>query len=314
MIAATLGEFIGKCRSVHGDRYDYSLVEYKGRERRVEIRCADHGIFWQSAGNHLAGKGCRECAKLAVSAKLTHSVEDFVIKAKAKHGSRYDYSQTEYKAAKEKVAIRCRVHGVFFQMPVNHCNGQGCPACAKTFRGRKRMLGNDVFLARAASHGDWYEFLTNYKGASKDILVLCKRCGSEHWQPASCIIAGHGCKSCRMSIGEKRIVNFLRKHNIDFTHQWTPDGGIFGARGKSFDFMVSCGLIIEFDGRQHFEPVPRFGGEQAFELQKIRDGDKNRWAKENNKHLIRIPYTAMESVDSILEDAILKMFVDGGGI
>ena len=57
----TTEEFIGKARKTHGDRYDYSLVEYKTSQAKVKIICHIHGIFEQIALNHLNGTGCPVC-------------------------------------------------------------------------------------------------------------------------------------------------------------------------------------------------------------------------------------------------------------
>ena len=54
-----------KAREVHGDRYDYSRVEYKSGHEKVEIVCPEHGSFWQSPNNHTKGDtaaGCPGCA------------------------------------------------------------------------------------------------------------------------------------------------------------------------------------------------------------------------------------------------------------
>lgn len=56
----TQDEFIERSRSVHGNKYDYSKVEYKGKEQKVLIICSEHGEFWQLAGNHLTGRGCSD--------------------------------------------------------------------------------------------------------------------------------------------------------------------------------------------------------------------------------------------------------------
>lgn len=50
-----------KARKVHGDRYDYSLVEYKGARKLVKIKCKIHGVFEQMSFNHLNGAGCPTC-------------------------------------------------------------------------------------------------------------------------------------------------------------------------------------------------------------------------------------------------------------
>lgn len=61
----TTQEFIEKARKVHGDRYDYSKVEYKTSHEKVEIGCTEHGSFWQSPANHAREykTGCPGCAE-----------------------------------------------------------------------------------------------------------------------------------------------------------------------------------------------------------------------------------------------------------
>jgi very-short-patch-repair endonuclease len=49
-------------KEVHSERYDYSLVKFRGAENKIEIICKKHGSFWQSANVHREGHGCPECA------------------------------------------------------------------------------------------------------------------------------------------------------------------------------------------------------------------------------------------------------------
>lgn len=53
--------FTNKAREVHGDKYDYSKVDYNLSENYLTIICPEHGEFKCSANNHLRGKGCRLC-------------------------------------------------------------------------------------------------------------------------------------------------------------------------------------------------------------------------------------------------------------
>ena len=62
-------DFILKARKVHGDRYDYSKVEYVKAIQNVIITCKQHGEFLQRPSNHLTGYGCRKCGG---SAPVTH--------------------------------------------------------------------------------------------------------------------------------------------------------------------------------------------------------------------------------------------------
>lgn len=57
-------QFIAKARMVHGERYDYSLVEYVKNSKNVKIICPDHGLFSQLPAVHIDRKsGCPNCAK-----------------------------------------------------------------------------------------------------------------------------------------------------------------------------------------------------------------------------------------------------------
>jgi hypothetical protein len=61
----TTQEFIDKAKKVHGDRYDYSKVEYRSSHEKVEIVCSQHGSYWQSPANHARENkaGCPGCAE-----------------------------------------------------------------------------------------------------------------------------------------------------------------------------------------------------------------------------------------------------------
>lgn len=74
-------EFIEKAKIVHGDKYDYSKVDYKSAKEKVCIICPEHGEFWQRATNHLSGFGCPMCfrGKSSKELKLKNELEkDFI--------------------------------------------------------------------------------------------------------------------------------------------------------------------------------------------------------------------------------------------
>ena len=58
MIPLKNDDFIKKSREVHGDKYDYSKVEYVKNHTKVCIICPKHGEFWQVPNSHLNGNGC----------------------------------------------------------------------------------------------------------------------------------------------------------------------------------------------------------------------------------------------------------------
>ena len=136
----TTDEFIKKAREIHGDKYDYSKVEYKKAIEKVCILCPEHGEFWQKPSDHLTGYGCIKCGIKKSSEKRLVGKDNFLERAKLIHGDKYDYSFSEYNGMEEKIKIICHKkyrnggeHGEFWQTPHNHLKGNGCPICRNSF-------------------------------------------------------------------------------------------------------------------------------------------------------------------------------------
>ncbi len=70
MSKLTTEEFIKRAKAVHGDRYDYSKVDYVDSKTKVCIICKEHGEFWQRPSHHIEGHGCTKCASEANAAKM----------------------------------------------------------------------------------------------------------------------------------------------------------------------------------------------------------------------------------------------------
>ena len=124
--------FINKARKIHGDKYDYSKVNYINSSTKVCIICPEHGEFWQTPENHLHKtfpQGCPKCAREKTISYRRSNTNDFIKKAKIKHNNKYVYDKVVYRKNSEKVCIVCPVHGEFWQEPTNHLQGQGCPIC-----------------------------------------------------------------------------------------------------------------------------------------------------------------------------------------
>lgn len=129
--------FVQRSRRIHGKKYDYSRVKYRGIYHKVFIRCPYHGWFRQAPHSHMAGCGCSRCGaektknivqQTAVATKL-RAAQSFISKAQAKHGTYYDYERVSYRGATVPIEIICPVHGSFFQKPVVHATGHGCRKC-----------------------------------------------------------------------------------------------------------------------------------------------------------------------------------------
>lgn len=132
----SLDEFIDRANTVHKSKYDYSKVEYKDCDTKVEILCKEHGKFMQTPYAHTnMRQGCPICGKelgiQIIKDKIQLTTEEFIRRAILLHGSTYDYSLVDYQGANTYVDIICKKHGIFKQKPINHLHPSGCQRCAK---------------------------------------------------------------------------------------------------------------------------------------------------------------------------------------
>ncbi len=127
----TLEQFIEKAVKVHGDRYDYSVVDYINGNIEVNIICKEHGVFPQLPHVHKGGHGCNACA-IEKNANLKRKKESiFIQEATEVHNGKYSYENTNYIGTMSRVNITCPTHGSFSQQAHDHLQGHGCDDCAE---------------------------------------------------------------------------------------------------------------------------------------------------------------------------------------
>lgn len=136
----SLEDFVSEARKVHGNTYDYTLVEYRGSHVNIQIRCIQHGLFFQTPSNHLRKRGCPVCAQNTRSDKRRMSLEDFINKSNVVHNGKYDYSKVVYRNNIKNIEIICRYHGSFLQRPGHHLQGTGCPECSRYISNYKNLV------------------------------------------------------------------------------------------------------------------------------------------------------------------------------
>ena len=123
----TTEEFIEKAKKVHGDRYDYSKVNYVNSHADITIICKKHGEFIQSATEHLSGRGCPNCANSLLEEKIRTFLIDnninFIQQAKfdwLKNHTGKNLSFDFY-LPEQKIAIECQ--GIQHFQPVDFFGG-----------------------------------------------------------------------------------------------------------------------------------------------------------------------------------------------
>jgi hypothetical protein len=124
----TTEDFINESMLIHGDKYDYSLVEYKNNLTEVTIGCRSHGTFSQYPNAHLSGAICRECS----IENMFSNTEDFIRKSMDLDEHKYKYDRCSYIRNDIPVELFCTTCNEYFkQTPKNHLRGKGHSKCCK---------------------------------------------------------------------------------------------------------------------------------------------------------------------------------------
>lgn len=289
----TQGEFEEKANVKHNSFFDYSDSIYVNNKTKIDIKCPIHGIFSQKPDAHLNGDGCPKCAGVA---KKTN--EDFFEDAINVHGYEYDYSDVIYANMKTCVKIRCKIHGIFEQTPLAHIHGKsGCPKCAHSFKSDKEAFSKQANIV--------HDFKFNYSkvvyiNSKTNVEIICKEHGSFFSTPNN-HLRGTGCPKCSTSKGEILIENILKKFDLKYIEQKTFDGCTFKNKLRFDFYLPEYNMCIEYNGIQHYEPVKRFGGDERFEINLVKDNIKDEYCKSNNIKLLKIKYN-----DSNIEEKIIN--------
>lgn len=125
--------YIRRCEAMHGNKFNYDLIEYNNMKSILNIQCPIHGQFQIRAWLHLKSKhGCTACGHEAIGKAHSSSKEQFITKAIHVHGDKFDYSKVEMNNNSNKVTIVCPKHGEFKQGAQGHLGGTSCPKCSSS--------------------------------------------------------------------------------------------------------------------------------------------------------------------------------------
>jgi hypothetical protein len=281
---STTEEFINKAKKIHGDKYDYSYVEYKDNSTKIQIVCNNHSepiIFEQRPQTHLAGSGCQKCGFIISSEKQCMTKQEFTDKAIKIHGNKYDYNKVEYTDSRTKIIISCPIHNDFYQTPNEHLDRSGCKKCGLETIRQKNSSTRDEFIKKATKvHGDLYDYSkVKYINSSTKVVIGCKIMGhGDFSQSPNCHLQKQGCPKCyacptcllwrtggvlceyckplqKNKLYEKtkemKVVKFLKENLPDYEFIHNKSVGTECSDGHLFpDIRFDCSyyhLIIEID-------------------------------------------------------------------
>ena len=259
--ALTLEEFIRRARLIHGDKYDYSLVEFKRSTDKVKIICPIHGVFEQRVANHLNGQSCLQCFNDSRRKSKRPVVEDpdnklrdiFIEKAIAKYGNLYDYSKVVYTGSYNKVTIICPIHGEFRVTPHHHLNNsKGCKKCVNNSPKRRQEFIEKAIEIHGDIHG--YEKLDMN---DKYITIYCKVHDIEYQQEKRNHLQYSGCKQCIQEKQHLGLDKFIELSNLKYDNFFTHEKSVYVTNDTPI--IITCPEHGDFSKRP-YEHLRRNGG------------------------------------------------------
>lgn len=250
------------------------ITDYNGWGCGIEFECLRCHHHWTTAPDTLRRAGCPKCAR---NAPYTESIIDDRLKGRPvtrcgvifKNGS----NRTKH------VSVKCMNCACIWNANVSNLlnHHTGCPRC-----GGKERLNSEVVIRRLGERrialvGDIVDVKTKTDW-------MCKKCGFK-WsaKPEGVLNSKSGCPSCAESpkVNEQLTREYLAEllPDVEIQHNKVVHEKILLSkeviRCRVFiDFVFVLNgrqIFVEYNGRQHYQPIERFGGEEEFRKIVIRD-------------------------------------------
>ena len=283
----------------------FSLLSknYSNRQELLNIKCSEGHEFKRSFAYLQKNKICPSC-KEEVKKKEKSDKTIFEIKEYLKTFG-YKLISTEYEDCKTKLDMicdeghRCSINWDNFK------HGTRCKTCSIINVTNKNR--HDYSFVKSYFESFDYELLNDtYVNQDELLKVKCPE-GHKFEITYRSFREGSRCVICRQSKGEREVMRYLKKMNIKYTYDSKYFDDLLSLKGKPLrpDFILpEYKIWIEYDGEFHYKKIYE---NDNYETQKINDDIKNKYAKENNWKLIRIPYWEFDNIEKILTKELIKL-------
>lgn len=278
------------------------LSEYISYHEPLKIECSCGTSFNRSLATFKGRKlyKCQTCSGAAITPTYEEVVKDL-----RKHG--IEFLDNTYKNNSTKYNVR---YSCGFEVSRDYYNIKKskyeCPHCKRKGYSRDtEMLKDEI---ENLGEGQ-YLLLSEYKGMNNKMKLKHLVCNSIFKvTPHNFIDAGTRCPTCNISKSEVEIERILKENNINFEQQFIFDDLMSDKGGVlRFDFGILEGnelkFLLEYDGEFHYKKL--YEG-QDLEGQMVRDKKKNKYCKDKNIKLYRIPYWERENLENIVLDILDK--------
>lgn len=285
-----------KCVASH---FGYTIMDdyYRNDATKLEIVCPQGHSFLMNWNSFFQGKGCHTCEK-----GVRWDIESVREKALERG---YTLISKSYKNTLTSLKMICPSGHPYSAKWGNFMTGFGCRICASAKGGLARRIDFSDILNDIEKSG--YKYISgNYVNVKTKVTLQCEK-GHQYDVTINSFRSGCRCPICNRSKGEFAISEYLESRNMEYVREKRfPD--CKDKKPLPFDFYIesyfSNGLLIEFNGMQHYEMKKYFGGRKSFEAQVRHDKIKSKFCADNNIKLLIIPYSELKNISKILDEEI----------
>lgn len=280
--------------------WNFNIINYDNKTKELKIKCLDCGEekLYKKYYNLLYKQNSCICNSTSSQYKSIQNKKELDKYFKENNDFTFiKWITLDLDKKRPGVLIKCNKCGQTFSKKIrDFINKKTCPYCVK-----QGMPNTTSVSKRLEDLG--YSLLSQYKNQDERVLIKHNECGFI-WKvkPSnfSSFLNYNSCPQCnrRISKGEKIIRDYLIEYNIDFDREvsfnWQSN------KLFRYDFYLpSYNLIIEFNGRQHYEETNIFTN--SLEENILHDKIKIEEALKNNFYFLVIPFTQINNIKNILD-------------
>lgn len=308
-------DFANYVKNITNNEYELlekNIINCNVEEKLLMLHKKCNNTYYVNIHSFKQGRRCPFCCKTK-----KYDINSFKEKVKEKYNNEYTVLSDEYKNNKTPIKMKHNNCGHIWMVVPNYFIKNKGTRCPKCFPQKIKKTQNEFENEIKNLVGNEYTFLEKYIKNNEKILVRhnCDLCNNYEYKikPVDFISSGNRCPKCNIlskeSKGIKIIKEFLNEHNIYFKTEYPLNKEIKNKNERilKYDiFIPDKKIAIEFDGSQHYKI--KFGNnEKELENQKNRDKRKDKYSRENNISLIRIPYYEEKNIKEILSNKVLKL-------